>query len=274
MKTAYNFPAAEKANLDKCKSGRLYTAARYLYSHCLDQLYYCGLPLSLVAWRGTFGRLAPYIGHGICYEAAALMMIALKDNQTARLVYGLCKSHPEGHRTLHAWVEFRYRGKWYVADACWLSVGMMPRWWYYQDAANGPMPEPQKIISYQEFWQLKVAEQLYQKLKDPASSNVMIELSLCFRPPHDRLETGKTFLNPEPKLTSSAGRTFLPVLYEKQKAVLTKEIIREFTLKRERKSPRQRTRRRALKAAYEEYEKLGLLEADRTTFRGLPQLVI
>lgn len=113
-----------------------------------------------------FYRLGRYIGHGLCYEASALMMILLRHDFQTRLVFGRCYSSTENRMVLHAWVEVKHLGVWWVVDSTWINAAPVLKAVYY--IGNAVIVD--RKISNREFWTSQIAREFYQSIKKPETS--------------------------------------------------------------------------------------------------------
>lgn len=141
----------------------------------LTGTYFYGYQLDQVIGERFFLRYRKFVDIGFCTVTSSLMMLALKDNPTARVVRGYwCEN---GQKNYHSWVEFRLHGIWLVLDPCW--IGGFPcvlRLQYH-------LPWRMKISSvcrYDEFWALPISQNFHQKLQKPESSYLFCELFMAY----------------------------------------------------------------------------------------------
>lgn len=127
--------------------------------------------------RDTFYRIGENLGHGLCYEAAALMMLAWHDWPQTQLVYASCYSDTLKTRADHSWMEFKAYGIWWVIDPTWRAPAPVPRY------ANNLHFDTRydRIIKKDEFWQWKISQKLYKRLKEPDGSCLFQNLVLFRR---------------------------------------------------------------------------------------------
>lgn len=133
----------------------------------VERFYLDGFKLIDVLDQELFLELSGLLG-GQCYEAAALAMLVLRENPTARLVYGTAVNSPDtGGRCDHAWVEFTAHGLPFVVDWTWFPDDVcLPRL-IHQDSRQ---PIAISSISYQEFWASAFTRRLHQNLQDAGHS--------------------------------------------------------------------------------------------------------
>lgn len=146
----------------------------------VDNYIDAGLELHLngyQAWdyyeKDVFGRMGHHIGHGLCYESSALMMMLIADSCKTRLVFGESYSGFSHEMVDHCWVELKYLGIWWVIDSSWCSLLMpIPRILYNLSIA----PIRERIVSCEEFWGSKITKVFYEALKTPDKSYLFHEL--------------------------------------------------------------------------------------------------
>ncbi len=124
--------------------------------------------------NGGFLEMGRYLGHGLCYEAAAMLMLVWHDHEKTRFVYGEAYSDIYHDRVPHAWMELKAYGIWWVFDAGWESPAHpVPRLWYL--FINHAKAEG--IIEHREFFSHKNAKILAQAIKRPDTSMCLHKLS-------------------------------------------------------------------------------------------------
>ena len=80
-------------------------------------LYFHGLPLNYCWASKFFFRISNYIGGGLCYESAALAMLATRDQKKTRFVIAELSNLVDEYRLTHAYVEIKLYGIWWVIDS-------------------------------------------------------------------------------------------------------------------------------------------------------------
>ena len=128
-----------------------------------------------------FYRIGKYLGHGLCYEVAALLMLVYRDYpEETRLVFADCMMD-DGERTDHAWFEFKAHHLWWAIDPAWYAPTPRLRIMHKLMARA----RYERVIGNDEFWGNKLAQQFYQALKKPETSYLFYELSLFRRIPDE-----------------------------------------------------------------------------------------
>ena len=212
--------------------------------------YFHGVPLVNVLLCDSFGRLGHYIGYGLCYEASVLMMLALKNQRGARMVYADAVAETlEGEREIdqHTFVEFRKFGLLWCVDIAWAHP-MALMWWPIYKRKFG-IRRINRVFSYGEFWQYPLSLPLYEKIHDAEHSHVLFELSMYASHKNDRGAQGWLRLPDGASLQSEAGKNYFPggiYRYGKGRPIST-SIIRDFLVRPERKQPTARSIRKAQK---------------------------
>lgn len=216
----------------------------------LDRLYFYGFSLAELVAERFFQRFAAFNnengGPGICYVAAALNMLALKDVRSARVAFGIDreKMFP------HSWVEFRYKGRWWVLDPIWIGRFVMERREFYRKAKI----KPRRIYSYERFWGFPISEEIFEKLQNPRTSYLVYELMMAyahytgseeqFHPRIRELRLANLW-DEEPE--EFGTYTNVRIYFDLPNFVFSKQTVREFMLKPSRKRPKARTIRRIRK---------------------------
>ena len=140
----------------------------------IDELFFCGFRIMKWVEDDGFERFANWTGMGICHELAALMMIVLKENETAVLYQGYDYDN-KGKLTKHAWVEFKIPlFGWFACDLMWLG-GCAKREKYREWF---PRRTVRWRCTHSEFWQIEFSHFLYQQMQQPETSYVMDGLTL------------------------------------------------------------------------------------------------
>ena len=166
---------ARSQTLDKIHSylktidSSLDQAFRQCY-RAVTHLYLDGIWLPHILEQELLDQLGGELAYGQCYEAAALAMLALRSNQSARLVYGTAiYSTKSGKRCDHAWVEFFVQGVPLVIDWAWFPGELcFPRVIYQYERQVQPI----RVMPYAEFWSGQVARRLHAVMQDAGHSYV------------------------------------------------------------------------------------------------------
>lgn len=142
-------------------------------------LYFHGVKLDRYFRSNAFLRLERYLECGICYQLSALMMIALKDDKTARLCRGYYKL--DGCIVCrHSWVEISRDSKDYIIDIAWHGPEPFEREVYLKEQNLSP----EWSYPYDAFWTLDITNAIYNGMQKPETSNVLLEL-MAFGNPND-----------------------------------------------------------------------------------------
>lgn len=185
--------------------------------------------------KEVFQRLGAYIGHGLCYEASALIMLIWK-NHPSRLVYGECCGNTKKERLKHCWVEVKYGMNWYVIDSTWAS-SIQPRPIYYR--TNNAKVD--RVVEYDEFWGFGVSNELYERMKQPETAYIFWFLML-----YRRIYSNQTllFLDDCPDLVIGDAVNLFPVdAYsgtDGKRYPITHEILRDYVMNDRLVYPRRR----------------------------------
>lgn len=136
------------------------------------RLYWCGHSLKDVFNTRLFYRFnyANEPNRGMCYEASALVMMALRDDTTTRICQGKTDSGLS-----HAWVEFCFHGKELVIDPAWGANGYLVG---HQAHRFGSSVKAKYVCSYRQFWSFATSSQFYDCLRDSQTSHLVNELAL------------------------------------------------------------------------------------------------
>lgn len=136
-----------------------------------EKLYLDGVNLYDVITHDFLAQLGSVVGHGLCYEAAALAMMILQKNPTARLVQGTGKYRANTEeRTDHAWVEFEEQGVPFVVDFAWFGEEFCIPRIVHVDVVKSVVYH---TCSYQHFWQMALSRQLYKICHDKKTSHIL-----------------------------------------------------------------------------------------------------
>lgn len=203
------------------------------------KVYLNGIPAWTYYENDTFPRLGGYIGHGVCYEASALLMLALKNHCNARLVFGMANS--KNGKSDHCWVEIKDHGVWWVIDPTWITMGIpIPRHVYKPFMRASTV----RAISHREFFSCKLAQDFANLIERPETSYIFSHLS-AFR--KATWETGNQMFWEiyGSKCFESSNGKWDPRYVIIFKQPVTPKILRELVVKEQRIAPKKRTIRRA-----------------------------
>ena len=143
-----------------------------LFMEDAEGLYLCGRPLGQYYDTELFSRLSVYLGYGLCYEATTLAMMTMKRHRTARIIIGKAVDRQDILH-IHAWVEFRAFGRWWVMDPTWGPTILSSK--RQHDKKIG-FPKVCRIISYAEFWDFGMVQDYYAHIQNQETSQVFNEL--------------------------------------------------------------------------------------------------
>lgn len=206
----------------------------------LMQTYFYGYSLDQVVGERFFWRYRKFVDIGFCAAVSSLMMFALKDNPTARIVRGYWRE--DGKKCYHSWAEFRLHGIWLVLDPCWL--GGFPCMLRAKYRLRWRI-RVSSVCKYDEFWALEISQKFYQKLQEPESSFLFYELFMAYgwlsgHETDSLVKCTENFqLDDEAGLKTSRG---VAIYYDEW--MLSKRIFSEFMAKPTRKQPKAHTVRR------------------------------
>lgn len=149
----------------------------------------------------TFERLQAWLDAGMCFDLSVLAMLSLKKVPSSALCYGTVTRKNGDNGGYHCWVEFAFDNDKYIADYTWAKEGFTvvansseekkPDTMYISDpkgyilADGGGILSRDFAIDYSGFWRYSFANQIYESMLDPRTSNVLGPLG--------------RFLNPEKK---------------------------------------------------------------------------
>lgn len=197
--------------------------------------YFCGFPLSSFLASNAFIRIEDWARTGLCYELSAIAMLLLKFNPTTRMCRGFFERN--GHLSRHSWVEFKipFNG-WFVMDLAWLHPSIV-RKKLYQEITKISLTK-RWTCDYAEFWSLDLANILYDYLRDPKTSNVLMDL-WCFGNPDQSFEFYQVCF--QKNLTFSDGGKGMSLYYVKESKPLSTQIVQDFVRRPSRRQPRSKT---------------------------------
>ena len=141
-----------------------------------EKLYIDGVNIFDIVKHRFLVDMYNFTKYGLCYEAAAIAMMLLKGNSTARLVLGTGEyRHITHERCNHAWVEFEEDGVPFAIDFAWFdSEFCIPRI-VHVDACKSIV---YRTYDYNYFWQMPISQRLYRLCHDRKTSYIMPWLSL------------------------------------------------------------------------------------------------
>lgn len=137
----------------------------------------------------VFNYIGKYVNHGMCYEAAAAIMIALHDFPESRLVQAQARSALCGCVS-HAWVELRYHGHDLVIDPCWITSAVPPNhstlgstyFAYREEFYELTKPYGSVFILHKDFWRYSLSNYLHELFRQPHVNVEQSMLLSCYRP--------------------------------------------------------------------------------------------
>ena len=217
----------------------------------LGKTYFHGFALRKYIETGAFLRFCRFQKDGFCYQLSSLMMIALRNEPTAKLCRGNVYCKNGEFKTVHSWVELKipFNG-WYVIDASWLFPCFIKKRQYAKYMKR--KIEKKWECSHEDFWKLKFSEALHEATRSPETSMVLREL-YAYGWPDDFAFREEVFS--AESLFSGANGTFMPPFIGPQNMLVSTGILRDFVKNPARKRPKARTIRCAysLLREYERY---------------------
>lgn len=155
------------------------------FSRC----YVLDCALSNILEHRIFDLIGSHVNHGMCYEAAAAIMIALHDFPGTRLVHAKAYS-ARGYYTYHAWVELRYHGRDLVIDPCWIESAAPPSqsplgnpyFAYRGEYYRITKPYGSIFIPHENFWRYELSNYLHELFRRPHIDVEQSILLSCYRP--------------------------------------------------------------------------------------------
>ena len=214
------------------------------FNKATSSIYFHGFRLDHVIENMFFQRIGCYIGHGLRYEVAALMAIALKDNRHTSLVWANSSIDPANPKK-HAFIEVKHLFFTWCVDASWGH----PVWIVWKPAYYRiyQFKKPNKTFSYDELWDWPETKILASKLLNATSSHILFEL-YTFRRCENNLSFNKI---PEQILNSKDLGKHYPIYandFHSDDHLITERIIRDFLRRSRRMRPKAKSIRRANKA--------------------------
>lgn len=200
--------------------------------------------------NSTFYRIGEYVGHGLCYEASALLVLILRGHNKTRYAYGDSYKNPG---VLHCWVEAKAYGIWWVLDSTWLDPVCYP----LLPPLHRILTKTRAIrkIPEEDFFSHEIAVQMAEMIKNPRSSYIFHDLA-CFRRAYWRnvtndcdqmvIETTDWYGLSYAKEASGWNPFLIDVFKPSGGKPVTQRILREFVTHDNRFSPKRRSFRKAI----------------------------
>lgn len=224
----------------RLKTLKTYSSGIY---RAIDSLYFHGIKLRYYLENSAIVRLENWAKLDASYELAALAMMVLKNNKTAVLHQGELQDVRGIATAQHAWVEFKIPlHGWYVADLAWLGHGFVPKKQYLK-IIEGKLT-PMWSCSYQDFWDIELANHIYGSVKQASTSHVLWELS-AFSVPDFVTYGFKNLCYTHTKLKLFRGNRMVPFYAHAADRPISIRIIQDFVKNPRRKHPKARSIRLA-----------------------------
>ncbi len=228
------------AILFKIRNGYTHELSERLMSQ-MHRTYFCGYPTSEVYLDDFFQRYQSFVGHGFCWAVAALTMLCLRHEPTARIVDAFVRDK-RGQVYAHAWVEFRYHGMWWIVDPCWCTPFMVPRW----RSLRLRHVEIRDICTYERFWNYPISREFYAKLRNPETSYLFREIWIIYSHYDSRSESFHPQIS-DLRLNHGVGtaQDYEQNPFQAKDIPFSKQIMDEYMRKPPRLRPKARSIRRA-----------------------------
>ena len=233
------------------KSAKLEETLSNIY-HEFGMVYFHGFKLQRYIDSDAMLRFQEWLGVGICKELAAVAMIILRDNKSARLCHGDWYEN-NLFVTKHAWVEFKIPlNGWFVMDLAWMCPGICKRRAYFRNLRSEGKMVRRWTCSYNEFWQIKFVEVVSEMMRNRKTSHVLLDLS-AFGKPDGHGFSEWCYQQDEPKFSN--GSILAPHSRIGSDKLVSSWVIRDFVKNPKRKQPKARSVRltRSLKRKYERW---------------------
>lgn len=189
----------------------------------------------------TFTRIGRYIGHGLCYEASALLMLVWKDYKKTRYVFGRAYSTSEKGRVDHSWMEVKAYGIWWVFDTTWIHpTHPIPRLLHHLEHRVFPV----RKISHREFFSHETARNMAEMIKDPKTSYLFHDLCLFRRSKNTRKMILEVYHDEKFTPRGECSNPLLVAIFKDGRPI-TQRVISEFIVHKNRELPKRRTWRKA-----------------------------
>ncbi len=207
----------------------------------MNKLYLNGHPAWDYLELNVFKRLSLYIGHGLCYEAAALEMLAWKNYEDVVYVFADVWNPFKRCRCEHSWIEVKYLGIWWVIDPTWGQTTKVRLRWMHNLVR---MTRYVRTFNSCSFWCSSLMYTFYKRLKRPSTSYLFGELGLFRRDPK------KNSMYVDTLCVNRLGESGLsnfevnPYILGSKKPV-SQEILTQLLVRPRRMMPKMRAQRRA-----------------------------
>ena len=203
-----------------------------------SNLFLNSFNLSDLQFNGFFTRIGHYIGHGLCYEASAVEMMAWKGEKNSVMVYGMAYSDTVGEYVNHCWVEVKQYGLWWVIDSAW-EYPVHPV--LKSEYARKYKVKDMHYLSYDEFWSCKAINDIYECMKK-AEESYVFGLLATFRCNEDN-EVYILILDYDPNKINNRGIYLMYLSYDKP---ISQRIFRQFAMNPKVETPKRKNYRRAI----------------------------
>lgn len=226
-----------------------------IFAKQLCSTYFCGFSVMEICAQNFFARYGDFVGHGLCYTASALAMLTLKANRTARMVE-MTYTDKEGRKNCHhRWVEVRFHHVWWVLDLAWTTCGVCLRQQHRREVIEGLTDcRITRICRYEEFWSYPMSHQLYDKLRKPETSWLLVEILLAYSRCGDGAEAffNQTRLANELQCdgTVDSPHMYLEAPFDDENFLISRRIVCELMARSKRTQPKTHTIRKARKLIY------------------------
>lgn len=224
------------------------------YADKSENFYLNGHKLYDVFDQQLFPRLYYYLGHGLCYEAAALNMLLFRHNRHSQIVLAEVKCR-RGRKEWHAWTEIRKFGLWWTIDTTWddriVSLRLVHRIRNRYDE--------HRVFSWDEFWSYEVAHQLHDGISHRETSYLFYELAY-FRKVGDgpKAELLVERFGYDKKLPNDGTTVnYAMIGFTEPRRPITQRVLNEYMANPRRFHPHRRTYRIACLAYRRAQELLG-----------------
>ncbi len=202
----------------------------------ISNAYLCGHHLYSMLCQKFFKRFGDFNHDGFCYTVSGIIMLALKNNHSAKYLRGFIRDRKSDFQTEHSWVEVKVIGIWWVVDPVLTWPFIVPRRHYNRLFRV----ERRHVYSYTEFWRHPDTETLHDRLQRPETSWIFVELYKYFTP---KDQTDVVF-NPQPIDAFLENHHQYLVFPPEFGFKFSQRIVDDFMAKPTRKSPKKRTLRR------------------------------
>ena len=232
-------------------------AARKYFDNLAEEhkdLWFHGFKVTRYFENDVFFRFQNWLGGGICYEMATLMMILLKSNRSAVLYRGDYFVNGE-FQTHHSWVEFKVPGAGiFVADFAWINEFVKKKE-YFREMTKDSRGKSSLTVrfecSHDEFWAMPWPKIVYEKMKRQEKSRLLMALAAFGDSSSDDYGFPKIVTDTSSVLDAETidwvGEFMEPHIYGGEShRIISTAILRDFAKKDSRKQPRARSIRKAM----------------------------